>query len=568
MLQGSNSFLNERCGVSDTTPRLQLPLIGDHSQKRIVMNAGLMRLESLVQAQAISRNVSAQPASPADGDSYILPPTPTGAVWAALAAGTFVRAEGGAWETVAFPEGAIVYIKSEGIFLLRTAAGWTAFEDALKALANLSRLGVGTTADAYNVLAVKGEAALLTAKTAGEGGSGDISLNLNKEAGGNSAQILLQTGYNTHAVLGLLGDNHFSLKVSPDGGNWRPALTVNRFSGRVRFGGTGYKTPSVPQRNYVTGAAWLASASAADNSWFSVCWAAELGLFCAVAITGAGNRVMTSPDGLAWTAQSSAADNNWLSVCWSAELGLFCAVANSGTGNRVMTSGDGVVWTTQSSAADNDWCSVCWSAELGLFCAVAITGTGNRVMTSPDGLAWTACASAADNNWYNVCWSAELGLFCAVAITGTGDRVMTSPDGVIWTVRASAADNNWLSVCWSTELELFCAVANTGIGNRIMTSPDGRIWTARASAADNDWRGVCWSPELGLFCAVGGSGAGVRVMTSPDGLAWTLRTSAADNSWRGVCWSAELGLFVAVGVSGTGNRAMTSVSTFTYPYRS
>lgn len=161
--------------MSDTTPRLQLPLIGDHSQKRIVMNVGLMRLESLVQAQAISRTTSAQPVSPSDGDSYILPATPSGALWSTLTAGAFVRAEGGAWETVAFPEGAIVYIKSEGVFLLRTASGWTAFEDAIKALANLGRLGVGTTADAYNVLALKGAAALLTARTAAEGGSGDIS---------------------------------------------------------------------------------------------------------------------------------------------------------------------------------------------------------------------------------------------------------------------------------------------------------------------------------------------------------------------------------------------------------
>jgi hypothetical protein len=65
--------------VSDTTPRLKLPLIGDHSQKRIVMNAGLMRLESLVQAFVISRTVSAQSATPAEGDSYILPVSPTGA---------------------------------------------------------------------------------------------------------------------------------------------------------------------------------------------------------------------------------------------------------------------------------------------------------------------------------------------------------------------------------------------------------------------------------------------------------------------------------------------------------
>jgi hypothetical protein len=68
-------------------------------------------------------------------------------------------------------------------------------------------------------------------------------------------------------------------------------------------------------------------------------------------------------------------------VCWSPEAGLFVAVANTGTGNRVMTSPDGITWTARTSAADNQWHSVTWSPEAGLFVAVAYSGTGNRVMT-------------------------------------------------------------------------------------------------------------------------------------------------------------------------------------------
>ena len=135
----------------------------------------------------------------------------------------------------------------------------------------------------------------------------------------------------------------------------------------------------------------------------------------------------TVPDGVgSWPARTSAADNGWYSVCWSPELALFCAVANSGTGNRVMTSPDGITWTARTSAADNIWRSVCWSPELALFCAVANSGTGNRVMTSPDGITWTARTSAVDNAWFSVCWSPELALFCAVATSGTGNRAMTN----------------------------------------------------------------------------------------------------------------------------------------------
>jgi len=326
----------------------------------------------------------------------------------------------------------------------------------------------------------------------------------------------------------------------------------------VRAKVAAYKTPDYYSAGYTTSKAWTIRNSAADNDWVSVCWSPELGLFVAVAVSGVGNRVMTSPDGITWTIRSSAVDNNWVSVCWSPELGLFVAVAYSGTGNRVMTSPDGITWTIRSSAADNSWVSVCWSPERGLFVAVANSGTGNRVMTSPDGITWTIRSSAVDNNWYGICWSPERGLFVAVAYTGTGNRVMTSPDGITWTIRNSAADNSWRGVCWSPERGLFVAVADTGTGNRVMTSPDGITWTIRNSAADNNWRGVCWSPELGLFVAVANSGTGNRVMTSPDGITWTSRNSAADNSWSSVCWSPELGLFVAVSYSGVGNRVMTS----------
>ncbi len=89
----------------------------------------------------------------------------------------------------------------------------------------------------------------------------------------------------------------------------------------------------------------------ADNSWRFVCWSPALTLFVAVAYTGTGNRVMTSPDGITWTIRTSAADNNWRSVCWSPALTLFVAVADSGTGNRVMTSPDGITWTIRKKTA-------------------------------------------------------------------------------------------------------------------------------------------------------------------------------------------------------------------------
>ncbi|XDD46379.1 hypothetical protein AB3N60_17000 [Leptospira sp. WS39.C2] len=302
---------------------------------------------------------------------------------------------------------------------------------------------------------------------------------------------------------------------------------------------------------------WIIRSGLVDNNWYSVCWSPEREIFVAVAASGTGNRVMTSPDGITWTIRTSAADNGWYSVCWSPKRGIFVAVSYNGTGNRVMTSPDGITWTIRTSAADNNWYSVCWSEENEIFVAVAASGTGNRVMTSPDGITWTSQVSAADNSWYSVCWSPKRGIFVAVSSDGTGNRVMTSPDGITWTIRTSAADNSWKSVCWSEEKEIFVAVSISGIGNRVMTSPDGITWTSRITPnVGNSWQSVCYGPKLGIFVAVSISGSD-KVMTSPDGINWTQRATPTDgSSWYSVCWSPKLGTFVAV--CHIGNKVMTT----------
>ena len=124
--------------------------------------------------------------------------------------------------------------------------------------------------------------------------------------------------------------------------------------------------------------------------------------------------------GVSWTSRTSASDNDWYAVTYG--NGTFVAIAGSGTGNRVMTSPDGITWTSRTSAADNEWRGITYGN--GLFVAVSSTGTGNRVMTSPDGITWTSRSSASDNYWWSVTYGN--GIFVAVAGSGTGNRVMTS----------------------------------------------------------------------------------------------------------------------------------------------
>jgi len=239
-------------------------------------------------------------------------------------------------------------------------------------------------------------------------------------------------------------------------------------------------------------------------------------------------------------------ERNWSSVTYG--NGLYVAVANSGTGNRVMTSPDGINWTSRTSATDNSWSSITYGN--GLFVAVSSTGTTARVMTSSNGITWAIRTASSNNNWSGVTYGN--GQFVAVANTGATNLVMTSPDGITWTGRSAAAASEWKSITYGNGL--YVAVANNGAGNRVMTSPDGITWTSRTASAANSWTGITY--VNGLYVAVANSGTGNRVMTSPDGITWTSRNAASENSWSGV--ANGNGLFVAVAGSGMGNRVMTS----------
>jgi hypothetical protein len=145
--------------------------------------------------------------------------------------------------------------------------------------------------------------------------------------------------------------------------------------------GTGNRVATSPD-----GIIWTRRTSAGDRTWRSVTWSPELRLLVAVGsnfVTNPVSRFMTSSDGITWNAPfTSLLGRAWQSVVWSRELGLFIAVANAGgAGDRIMTSPDGINWSSRTSPADNQWFSVTWSPELGRAVAVAFSGT-NRGMYS------------------------------------------------------------------------------------------------------------------------------------------------------------------------------------------
>lgn len=217
--------------MSNST-RLALPFIdAAQSQKHVTHNEAVVALDALVQLAAKARNVAAPPASPVEGDRYLVPAGATGAF--AGHTNAVAAFDNGGWAFLIPRAGWRLYVESEGLFLLFDGAIWKDVGLSLQILQGLSRLGVGATADAGNPMLAKLNGALFTARATGEGGSGDLRMTLNKSAAGNTASQLYQTNYSGRAETGLAGDDRFRIKVSADGATWRDALSVDPATGLV-----------------------------------------------------------------------------------------------------------------------------------------------------------------------------------------------------------------------------------------------------------------------------------------------------------------------------------------------
>jgi hypothetical protein len=216
------------------TTNLALPLLAAaQAQKHVTHNEALAMLDALTQIAVKARGWSDAPAEPAPGDRYIV---------GSSAAGVFLGQEdavawfdAGVWRFLAPQAGWLAFVEDEAGLVVFDGAAWRAIEDILGMTSVFESLGIGTTPDAENSLAAKLNNALFTALTDGEGGSGDLRMVLNKEAADNVLAFLFQAGWSARAEFGLLGNDDFGLKVSPDGSAWHDAFFVDRNNGSVSF---------------------------------------------------------------------------------------------------------------------------------------------------------------------------------------------------------------------------------------------------------------------------------------------------------------------------------------------
>jgi hypothetical protein len=221
--------------MSDTT-NLALPLIeGAQAQKHVTHNEALRILDTLVQLAVLDRDLNAPPATPAEGQRWIVKssPAPTGA-WANHG-GQIAAWQDAAWQFSSAKTGWVAYVVDEGALLAWNGAAWVDALTMLSSLQNIALLGLGTTADSSNPFSAKLNNVLFAAKTEAEGGSGDVRCKLSKESAAKTLSFLFQDSFSARAEIGLTGDDDFHFKVSADGSTFVDAIILERATGAAKF---------------------------------------------------------------------------------------------------------------------------------------------------------------------------------------------------------------------------------------------------------------------------------------------------------------------------------------------
>ncbi len=210
--------------MAQTSPVLALPYLQpSQAQKHVTHNEALRLLDAVTQLSVLSAGLTEPPALPEEGDRHIVAPGATGA-WAGQDTRIALYADG-AWQFFTPQAGWHADVAPTGGALRFDGTAWQT-----PALQALPMLGVATTADVTNRLAVAAEATLLSHDGAGH------QLKINKDAATDTASLLFQTSWSGRAEMGTAGSDDFALKVSPDGSTWHAALAVVPATGRTSFG--------------------------------------------------------------------------------------------------------------------------------------------------------------------------------------------------------------------------------------------------------------------------------------------------------------------------------------------
>ena len=212
--------------MSDQSPILGLPLIMPaQAQKHVTHNEALALLDAVVQLAVASRGSGDPPGSPAEGERHIVA-SPASGAWAGQEDRVALWDQG-AWRFFAPVAGWRAWVADETALVVWDGGGWTLPPLAAGNLQNLDSLGINTSADTTNRLALASAAALFS-----HAGS-DHRLKINKAGSGDTASLLFQSGFTGHAEIGLTGSTDLAFRVSADGSSFADALAAEAATGQV-----------------------------------------------------------------------------------------------------------------------------------------------------------------------------------------------------------------------------------------------------------------------------------------------------------------------------------------------
>ncbi|MFC5385286.1 DUF2793 domain-containing protein [Aquamicrobium segne] len=209
----------------EETALLNLPYImPSQAQKHVTHNEALRMLDAILHISVEDRDRNDPPLDPAEGQRHALGAEPTGSF--ANHPGAIAVFQDGNWSFHQPHEGWIIWDAAESTLLVFNDEGWKPVFDPQ----NMPLLGINTTADTLNRLAIAADATLLSHDGA------DHHLKLNKATATDTGSLLFQTDFSGRAEMGLAGNDDFSIKVSSDGEAWTTALSVDRETGRLGVG--------------------------------------------------------------------------------------------------------------------------------------------------------------------------------------------------------------------------------------------------------------------------------------------------------------------------------------------
>jgi len=302
--------------------------------------------------------------------------------------------------------------------------------------------------------------------------------------------------------------------------------------------------PELGQTNAITGTGgpfgqyWIARNAAAAYLWYGVAFGN--GVFVAVAKSGTGNRVMTSPDGITWTSRTSAADYSWRSVTYG--LGKFVAVADV-TNQAMYSTDNGVTWTLCNANSSGAFNSVTFGN--GKFVAV---GPSGAYMYSTDGISWTQNATSPARDWGSVTFGNGYFVASCSNSGASARKVIRSADGITWT-EYDAVYSAQIGIGYGNGV-----FVSVGFGLSIVTGgiqyslDNGATWAAATVPIDRYWGSVTYGN--GRFVVVSFETGTSNIVTSTDGINWQVSSSSQGaSSLRSVTFGN--GTYVTVASTGT-----------------